>query len=208
MEAVIIYMHAKTLSHKKNRIPKISYDISSLVLLFFVLAVIGWFWEVFLFWLQSGSFAKRGILSGPWLPIYGTGGLAMLLLLKPLFDRPVLTFFSAMTLSSILEYATSCWMEYQWGNRWWDYSSYSFNLNGRICLIGALLFGMAGMVLIYGFAPRILRFFLRIPRQLRTFLCVFLLLLFSLDCVSSYFHPNMGRGITTYLSIDSDCNEP
>ena len=143
-------MHAKTLSHKKNHIPKISYDISSLVLLFFVLAVIGWFWEVFLFWLQSGSFAKRGILSGPWLPIYGTGGLAMLLLLKPLFDRPVLTFFSAMTLSSILEYATSCWMEYQWGNRWWDYSSYSFNLNGRICLIGALLFGTAAMALLPG----------------------------------------------------------
>lgn len=41
--------------------------------LFLAGAVIGWIYEVLLNLFATGTFVNRGMLHGPWLPIYGTG---------------------------------------------------------------------------------------------------------------------------------------
>lgn len=50
---------------------KVSFDYY--VLLFFLVSFLGWVWEVCIYLVRDGQFVNRGILSGPWLPIYGEG---------------------------------------------------------------------------------------------------------------------------------------
>ena len=43
------------------------YGLSSLILIFFTFAMIGWLWEVLLFLFTRGEFINRGTSHGPWL---------------------------------------------------------------------------------------------------------------------------------------------
>ena len=52
---------------------KVSFDYY--VLLFLFVSFLGWMWEVGIYLVRDGAFVNRGILSGPWLPIYGAGAL-------------------------------------------------------------------------------------------------------------------------------------
>ena len=70
-----------------------SYGMTGIILLFFIFSVVGWCWEVGLHLVQSGHLVNRGVLHGPWLPIYGSGGVLVLILLKKVRERPVVTFF-------------------------------------------------------------------------------------------------------------------
>ena len=62
------------------------------VLMFFVLSISGWVWEVVLHFLRYGELINRGVLHGPWLPIYGSGGILILLLLNKLRKYPIAEF--------------------------------------------------------------------------------------------------------------------
>ena len=128
---------------------KTTHEFDYYVLLFFGLAFIGWLWEVGLYLATEHAFINRGVYRGPYLPIYGAGGLALCLLLRPLRRKPVRVFLLSMALCSGLEYFTSWFLERLWGIRWWDYSGHAWNLNGRICLLGAVVFGLGGTGLVY-----------------------------------------------------------
>lgn len=73
-------------------------------LLFFLLAFIGWAWEVFLHLVTEHAFVNRGVYEGPYLPIYGAGGLFIYFLFHRLKKRPVLVFLGSFVLCTILEY--------------------------------------------------------------------------------------------------------
>ena len=51
-------------------------------MMFFIFCFVGWVWEVSLAFISEDMFVNRGTLHGPWLPIYGTGGVIILVLLK------------------------------------------------------------------------------------------------------------------------------
>ena len=71
---------------------KTTHEFDYYVLLFFGLAFIGWLWEVGLYLATEHAFINRGVYRGPYLPIYGAGGLALCLLLRPLRRKPVRVF--------------------------------------------------------------------------------------------------------------------
>ena len=56
-----------------------NYTVWTLFLLFITFCFVGWSWEVALHFMQTGQFANRGTLHGPWLPIYGAGGVIVLI---------------------------------------------------------------------------------------------------------------------------------
>ena len=84
---------------------------------------------------------NRGFLNGPLCPIYGAGAVGAVVVLGQVHN-PLVVFLLSMVGASILEYVTSWVMEALFHARWWDYSDYKFNLNGRICLLGAFVFGV------------------------------------------------------------------
>lgn len=175
-----------------------NYSFRSIVLLFFTFAIFGWIWEVVLNLAYGHGLTNRGVLHGPWLPIYGFGGVLILVVLKRFRDRPLVTFSLTVVLCGILEYMTSWILELMKGVRWWDYSGYFFNLNGRICLEGLVAFGIGGCAFVYLLAPTMDNLYRKIPGKIQNAACVALLSIFLLDVGFSYFHPNTGKGITDY----------
>ena len=174
------------------------YTIPSLILLFFMICVFGWLWEVALHLLQTGDFVNRGTLHGPWLPIYGGGCAAILALLYKWREKPFLEFILIIVLCGIIEYGSSLILEITHdGQRWWDYSGYYLNLNGRICAEGLLVFGIGGGAFIYVLAPWVDNALVRLKASLLWRVCVVLLAVFLTDVVYSAFVPNTGKGITS-----------
>lgn len=122
----------------------------------------------------------------------------VLVLLKKLRNRPALMFAATMVLCGVVEYATSWYLEFSKGMKWWDYSGYFLNLNGRICLEGLLVFALGGCAAVYLIAPALDGLFQKIPQRKKRTICAVLLALFCADQVYSHFNPNSGKGITDY----------
>lgn len=175
---------------------KKQYSPASLILLFFVFSAAGWGWEVTYHLVEDHMFVNRGFLQGPWLPIYGTGGVLILMVLKKYFDRPILLFFMIMGVCGVVEYATGWMLEAVFHEKWWDYSEYVLQIQGRVCLIGLLIFGLGGLVFVYGIAPWMDRKINHMKCHTQKLLCGILIVLFAVDIVYSTWHPNQGAGIT------------
>lgn len=165
------------------------------VLLFFLLSFIGWLWEVGIYLVTERRFVNRGMYFGPYLPIYGAGGLLLWFLLQRFHRKPFLTFLLSSAICSALEYGTSAFFEWKWGMRWWDYSSYFMNLNGRICLLSAVCFGLGGTLLNCFLLPYYMKLYHHIPPKWRLLLCGILLTVFVLDISYCAVNPNVGRSI-------------
>ena len=171
-----------------------NYSVWTLILLFFTFCIIGWTWEVAVHYMQTGEFANRGILLGPWLPIYGSGGLVVLLLCSRFRKNPVLEFFMATLLCGILEYFTAWYLETTYHTRWWSYDGYFLNLHGRICAEGLLVFGVGCCIVVYLAAPVFDFLVSKLHKYLMIGLCIVLLVLFCADVVHSSTHPNTSKG--------------
>ena len=120
-------------------------DFIKLYLLFWIFAFLGWVMEMTFCAITDKKIVNRGFLIGPYCPIYGFGGISMLLFL-PYKDSPFVCFILSLVVCSVIEYFTSYIMEVMFKVRWWDYSNDSFNINGRICLRNALAFGALGVL--------------------------------------------------------------
>ena len=120
---------------------------------FIIYSIIGWIVETSYVYISTKKFVDRGFLVGPYCPIYGSGAVLMILYLTQYKDNILTVFILSTVICSILEYLTSYIMEVLFKTRWWDYSTQKFNLNGRICGKNSLLFGLAGILVIYIIHP-------------------------------------------------------
>lgn len=138
--------------------------ISALFISFLAFSFIGWLYESTVCALANyGHFANSGFLLGPCCPIYGVGALACWLLLRNIPSVAV-QFLAAALLCSVIEYSVGVLLEHLTGARFWDYSKFPFNIDGRVCLYGAMLFG-AGAVAICRLAePALLGALSLVPR--------------------------------------------
>ena len=173
------------------------YSIWSLITIFLSMSVFGWLWEVGMHLVSYGEFVNRGALHGPWLPIYGTGAVLILTVLNKFRRNPALEFGATIVLCGFLEYMTSLVMEIATGGtKWWDYSGYYLNLNGRICAEGLLVFGIGGLAIVYAIAPMIDDLVSRFNEKKVMAVCTVLMVLFLADVIYSQIHPNTGKGVT------------
>ena len=129
----------------------------SLVIIFFVYSILGYIAEVIYCSIGQRHLVNRGFLYGPWLPIYGFGGLVVKIFLEPLASinilGPLLVFILSMVLTSIIEYIGSWGLEKAFSIKLWDYSKKKVNINGRVCLLNSTLFGIGGLAITYLINP-------------------------------------------------------
>lgn len=131
-------------------------DIENVFLWLIIYSVIGWIYESILCSITERRFVNRGFLNGPYCPIYGFGAILDILILGWI-ENPIILFVLSAILTCTLEYITSFLMEKLFHARWWDYSNRKFNINGRVCLIGAVVFGTLSLILIKLVHPLILK---------------------------------------------------
>lgn len=119
----------------------LGYSIYELLWLFFIYAFFGWCIEVVFCGLNEGHFINRGFLNGPVCPIYGVGGVIVVLCLTPIKDNLFLLFVGSALLTSILELITGFALDKIFHARWWDYTDMPFNIGGYICLKFSIYWG-------------------------------------------------------------------
>ena len=157
------------------------YNIFVLMALFLVYSFVGWVMETCYCWICTKKFVNRGFLIGPVVPIYGTGGVLVYVLLKRYLDMPLVLFIMSIIICSLLEYFTSYYMEKLFKTRWWDYSNKKFNINGRVCLFNMICFGILSLVIMYGVNPFLLDTIHKIdPMVLKTVVSI-LMTIFLID---------------------------
>ncbi len=178
------------------------YSVESIILLFFIISFVGWLWEVAIHLVIDGRFVNRGMLHGPWTPIYGFGCIFILMLLYKFRKTPVKHFWLTLLTCGTLEYSTSYILEKMFnGTQWWNYTGYFINLNGRICAEGMLVFVIGGMAFVYMIAPIVDNVIKKVKKEILIPICIILITMFSIDFVYSLKNPNTGKGITDYAMI-------
>lgn len=148
---------------------------------------------------------NRGFLIGPLCPIYGTGCILLYLLLRQYVNDPIILFVMAMVVCSILEYVASYLMEKIFKARWWDYTDFKFNINGRICLEMAIPFGLLGLLVLYILFPSTLNLLDRLPSQAIYVVAGLLATIFLVDLLISF--KVIMKFTETALSVPKDMTE-
>lgn len=155
--------------------------ITTLFIWFILYSILGWIYETIYCSVKDLKWDNRGMLNGPYCPIYGVGAVLDVLLCSGLPNHAAV-FFACMAGSAILEYATSYATEQIFHAVWWDYSRIPFNLNGRICLSCSLGFGVAGLVVLNGVHPYMVLFTDLIPIYWQEPLALVFMAVFAADC--------------------------
>ncbi len=152
---------------------------------FFIYSICGWFLETIYCRLLDGKWTNRGFLFGPYCPIYGFGSLLIIYFLDNFKDNPIEVFFFGMIFTSVLEYITSFLLEKIFNAKWWDYTNYKFNINGRVCLVNSLEFAILGLVLTYIAHPFISNIVLQIPSAINQIVALLLFFIIGIDLCST-----------------------
>ena len=177
-----------------------TYTVWSLILTFFTFSFVGWLWEVSIHLVMDGVFVNRGFFHGPWLPIYGGGVVLILVLLARFRNKPGVEAAAIVVLCGFVEYFTSYFLELSCGLRWWDYTGYYLNLNGRICGEGLMTFALGGMAAVYFAVPILDNLWSRLKPRVMAIICLVLMLAFGADIIYTKAVPNTGDGITDYTA--------
>ena len=85
--------------------------------------------------------------------------------------------------------------------KYWDYSGYFLNINGRVCLENLILFGHGGFGFTYAFAPLLDSVYKKIPKYIKIVICTIIVSCYLVDLSYTHYHPNTGTGITRDFSV-------
>jgi len=117
------------------------YTITQWLFFFYFYCFFGWIFESTYVSVKSRRFVNRGFMRGPFLPIYGSGAIMMLVVSMPFQDNLILTYLAGCVGATALELITGIAMESLFKVRYWDYSNQRFNYKGHICLSSTVAWG-------------------------------------------------------------------
>lgn len=158
------------------------HNICTLFLIFFIYSIIGYIIEsTYVSFIKKEAIFSRGFLIGPYLPIFGFGGLFLTTILEK-YNNDIVALFIMSTVSClILEYISSYILEKLFKLRWWDYSHKPFNVNGRICLGHGIMFGIVGVIANKLINPIVLKFISLLSSNLLIIITVVCLIILLTD---------------------------
>ena len=125
-------------------------------------------------------------MRGPFLPLYGSGGIMMLVVSMPFQDNVLLTYIAGVIGATALEYVTGVTMEALFKVRYWDYSKNKFNFQGHICLGSSLAWGFLTILMTKVIHKPIEHFVLSIPGTVLTVVTCILTIYIVVDFTLSF----------------------
>lgn len=144
------------------------YTIIQWLFFFYFYCFFGWCFESTYVSIKQKKLTNRGFMRGPFLPIYGSGAIMMLVVSMPFQDNIFLTYLAGCVGATVLEYVTGVTMEALFKVRYWDYSNNKFNFQGHICLGSTLAWGLLTIVMTEFVHVPVERLVLSIPSQVLT----------------------------------------
>ena len=153
-------------------------------LLFIIYSFIGYILEITNCSIRDKKLVlNRGFFLGPYLPIYGISCLLMGSFIIRYKDDLFTVFVMSAFVCTTVEYITSYILEKIFKARWWDYSDHRFNLEGRVCLFNAFLFGIGGLVFTYIINPIVVFLISKLSITLLRIISITLMVIFFTDVI-------------------------
>lgn len=162
------------------------YNIIQWLFFFYFYCLFGWCFESTYVSLKKKRWVNRGFMRGPFLPLYGTGAIMMLVVSMPFQDNIILTYIAGCIGATALEYVTGVSMEALFKVRYWDYSKNKFNFQGHICLGSSLAWGGLTILMTHVIHRPIERFVLGIPRNVLVYVTLLLTIYIAVDFSLSF----------------------
>lgn len=163
-----------------------SYTIYQWLFFFYLYCFFGWCVESTYVSIKDRKLTNRGFIRGPFLPLYGSGGMMMLIVSMPFRDNVFLVYIAGCLGATVLEYVTGVTMEALFKVRYWDYSKNKFNFQGHICLGTSLSWGFLTIFMTEIFHVPVERMVLAIPEQVLNPVTVVLTVLIGADFALSF----------------------
>lgn len=137
--------------------------------------------------IRHGYFESRaGLVYGPFNLLYGVGATALTLILYRYRNRSsAISFFGGMIVGSAVEYLLSWAQEKLFGSTSWDYSNVPLNINGRICLLYSVFWGLLGVMWIKSIYPRVAAVILKIPNRSGRIITIALTVFMAFNAIMS-----------------------
>lgn len=151
-----------------------SYSVIQWLFIFYFYCFFGWCFESTYVSLKKRKWVNRGFMRGPFLPLYGSGAIMMLVVSMPFQDNIFLVYIAGCLGATALEYVTGVAMEALFKVRYWDYSKNKFNFQGHICLGSSLAWGGLTILMTEVIHKPVEKFVLSIPNTVLTIITLVL----------------------------------
>lgn len=171
---------AVTSQAKRQRMDFLCY----LFLLFLTGYLVGRLYEEVFYWITEGMLRNRGILYGPWLPIYGVGALGIYAM-KPFRTHPAVLFLLCAGVTGAVGYLIGWVGIHCFSLRLWDYRGLFGNIQRIVCFRSVVSFAVLGLVFHCLIEPAARRLLHRLSRNAVYAVCLLLAVLFLADCALS-----------------------
>lgn len=168
-------------SRSKTFAENLCFD--KIVWIFLICCVLGFAVETLWCYIKLGYIeSRKSLVYGPLSVAYGMGGVLLTLVLYKLRDsKDWKIFLTAFVCGTVTEYICSLGQEIVFGSVAWDYSNVPLNINGRVCLLYSLFWGVLGIVWIKYIYPAMSKLIEKIPFSIGKVLTVAFIIFFVFD---------------------------
>lgn len=168
--------------------PVVKITFKRILAYFIIYSFLGFIIETIFGMFTKGVIESRqSCLYGPFCCIYGLGAAVMIPGLQKFKKKNWTLFLAGAIEGSIVEYVISWLGEIVFHIKWWDYSNMPFDINGRICLLFTIFWGILALVLMRLINPYIEKFIDKIPKKLFSVLTIGGTILLILDLLITAF---------------------
>lgn len=162
------------------------YTVAQWLFFFYFYCFFGWCFESAYVSVKNRHLVNRGFMRGPFLPLYGSGAIMMLVVSMPFQSNIWLTYIAGCIGATALEYVTGVTMEALFKVRYWDYSNQKFNFQGHICLSSTLAWGGLTILMTRAVHKPVERFVTGIPADFLSAAVFFLTVCLAADFTLSF----------------------
>lgn len=182
-------------------------SIHQIIWYIIIFSVIGLIIETIFCYVTTGIIeSRKGLVWGPFCPVYGVGATILIIILNSYKDNSLKIFLLGAIIGNIIEYFLSYILEAMYGTRFWDYSFIPSNLNGRICLIYSVFWGILSIILVKYMKTLVDNLIEKIPKDKRIEINNIIIFLFIIDCLATVWAINayQNRIVNSYNNTENN----
>ncbi len=173
---------------KKVKRNLFDYSFWQILEYFIIYSVLGCIIETLYGLLTKGVLESRqSMLYGPFCCIYGLGAICLLCIPKSAKKNNWTLFFAGFVIGSVVEYIVSWIGEVVFNIKWWDYSNFPLNINGRICVYFSIFWGILTICLNKVINPTVDKVLSKVPVKVLHILTVIIIVFMAFDFIISSF---------------------
>ncbi len=178
--------------NKHNEIKILGISIWKLFVYFIIYGFAGYVVETLFALATMGVWeCRQSFLYGPFLGVYGIGAVCIILFSQYFKKNNFSLFLGGCVIGSVTEYIVSFGTEILIGTRWWDYSDKILNINGRVCLLYSIFWGILTVFLVKLVNPKIDKLCTKIQnkisRKILKIVTAIIMTFLCIDCVATIF---------------------